>query len=632
MNTEEYWKDRAEQRESKWFNKSENQLEKELQVAYSRSLIKIQKETNAMYAKYAESNGLSLAQAKKNIKGNEYKVWRMDIEEYVKNINSSQDKKLLRELNTLAMRSRISRLDKIYGETLMQLNTLTNSYENKLTKFLSNAFQDNYYHNLYDLNKATGIVLPVGKLDPLMIKSILNRPWSGKNYSSLIWDNTSQLAKVLKTEITNGMIRGINSAEMSRVIATKFGGSYSNAVRLVRTELSYINNQAALESIKDAGGEWYRFIATLDKRTSKDCREWDGKKIEIKDASPGSNMPPMHPRCRSTIAIDFPDLKRMGQRFARDEKGEYISVPANMNYEEWKKVYIDKTTTLEDLKISDKNDIIKANIIHRHSKILSSEHQQELSEYLNHMNERELHLYDKMSDKFSNSQYYKPKTGWYSPLKRKIEMDMKDNEWEKSVGINKKGAWNTKFHEEFHQLDHLLANIKLKGVNTAMRLTSPLNPIGEQMSKAILSDVLDVVNMSIRAHNHIKEDNMKPLSDLGRIPKKVQTVFFDWLKTNYNTKAEKAQILMFTDAMGLATKGRLSPHTNGFWGHNKKYNETRALAGATSETWANYGAVKLQQHKETEEVLRKIMPSTFSVFDNIYEDLLIYIEKNTLSY
>ena len=51
----------------------------------------------------------------------------------------------------------------------------------------------------------------------------------------------------------------------------------SNACRLVRTELNFVNNQAAFESIEDAGMKYYRFIATLDRRTSDKCRSMDGE-------------------------------------------------------------------------------------------------------------------------------------------------------------------------------------------------------------------------------------------------------------------------------------------------------------------------------------------------------------------
>ena len=42
----------------------------------------------------------------------------MSLEEYLDAIDKNVDNKLLLELNKLAMRKRISRLDKLYGDTL----------------------------------------------------------------------------------------------------------------------------------------------------------------------------------------------------------------------------------------------------------------------------------------------------------------------------------------------------------------------------------------------------------------------------------------------------------------------------------------------------------------------------------
>ncbi len=57
-------------------------------------------------------------------------------------------------------------------------------------------------------------------------------------------------------------------------------------------------------------------------------------------------MPPMHVRCRSSTAIDCDE--QFGRRLARDADGKNIRVPANMTYEDWKSVYIDKKMTLTE--------------------------------------------------------------------------------------------------------------------------------------------------------------------------------------------------------------------------------------------------------------------------------------------
>lgn len=161
--SEEYWKKRAEERESEWTKKSKTEIEQEIKKLYTRALINIKKDINDLYEKFADENGLSMAEAKKLITGNEYTVWRMDIEDYVQ--KSELNNKLLKELNTLAMKSRISRLDKLYGDILLKLVKMADAYDNQLSDYLITSLVDNYYHTTFDICKGMNILLPVSELD-----------------------------------------------------------------------------------------------------------------------------------------------------------------------------------------------------------------------------------------------------------------------------------------------------------------------------------------------------------------------------------------------------------------------------------------------------------------------------------
>ena len=61
--------------------------------------------------------------------------------------------------------------------------------------------------------------------------------------------------------------------------------------------------------------------------------------------------PPFHPNCRSVTAPYFDDEFELGTRAARDpETGKTVSVPEDMTYPEWKKVFVDKTETVAEWK------------------------------------------------------------------------------------------------------------------------------------------------------------------------------------------------------------------------------------------------------------------------------------------
>ena len=350
MDSEAYWAKRAEEREAAWQKKSRETLEKELAAYYEASLDHIQRNIDALYGRFAKDNALSIEEGRKLLTGKEYRTWRMSLEEYVAKIDAG-DKMLERELNTLAMRSRISRFDKLYSETLMELDGLGRKTRDRMDGFLGDAYRDNYYRGLYEIGHVGKALPAISQVDSKSVEAVLRTPWSGKNYSTRIWKNQKQLAQVIQDEVVASVHRGEDVRKVSRRVAEKMGVGLSNAQRLVRTELNYVHNQAALDSIRDAEMDYFRFVATLDSRTSTMCREHDGKIYPIDSADTGENIPPLHPRCRSIIvgSLDGKELKGK-TRIAKGDDGKYIHVPAEMNYEDFQKVYVEKTQTVDEWK------------------------------------------------------------------------------------------------------------------------------------------------------------------------------------------------------------------------------------------------------------------------------------------
>ncbi len=349
MDSEKYWTKRADERERYWYRKTQETIEKELARYYASSLDEIQKDIQALYGRFAKDNQMSMTDARKLLQGQEFRKWRYSIDTYVKKINGGETG-LLKELNTLAMRSRISRLDKLYSDTLMELDSLGRKTDSAMRSFLTDAYKDNYYHGMYAIGRTIGLKAPRVVVSSQSLEDVLRTRWSGKNYSERIWKNQKLLGSTLKQEMTTAIHRGESVQVISKRIATRMDVANSNATRLVRTELNYVENAAALRSIKDAGLGYYRFIATLDNRTTPICRAHDGRIISVEEASPGDNLPPLHPNCRSTISGSLygpdDDHKRGGTRIARTAKGKNYYVPADMTYPEWEEKYVVKAQEL----------------------------------------------------------------------------------------------------------------------------------------------------------------------------------------------------------------------------------------------------------------------------------------------
>lgn len=307
----EYWEKRQLAREELSFNKG-TEAYKEYVKILSESKKGIENKIAQLYAKYQQEViklGIDKIQANKLLRGTEYKEWRYDIEKYVKEIeklkktNPVEFRKMSVELETLAYRSRISRLDSLKAGVDYELIQAGEKIKGKVTDTLADVYEDTYTSFVEDLNFKKGVI------SSSTIKMALEQEWSGANYSSRIWSNIDNLAKAIKNEVIVGLNKGINYRTMSQNIAKKFDTSYKNAERLVRTETAHIQNQATLMGYKDSGVVKYEFLAVLDSRTSHTCASLNGEVFKTENAMEGENYPPMHPNCRSTtVPYEYSDV------------------------------------------------------------------------------------------------------------------------------------------------------------------------------------------------------------------------------------------------------------------------------------------------------------------------------------
>lgn len=340
-NNREYWQKREKEKLNKGI-KDCNKLSKELQSQYKKAGKEIEKEINNLFVKYAKENNLTYKEASTYLTSDEFKIWRTDIKGYLEMIEDNPE--ILLELNTLAMKSRITRLEALQYEIDKQLNKLNIEAEKGTKKLLTQTLKDDYYKNVYNISKEKGFLANFSGIDNKTIERVLSYEWSGSNYSDRIWENKRLLSKTIKNEMTQMIIRGESSKKVAQRVATRMNASYKNAVRLVQTEHSYVMEQANKITYEDLKIEKYQFLATPDERTCKVCGNLDLKIFNVKDMIHGKNCSPMHPSCRCTSLLYYEDEEdENSTRFARDKNGKRIEIPANMTFNEWKKKYIENT-------------------------------------------------------------------------------------------------------------------------------------------------------------------------------------------------------------------------------------------------------------------------------------------------
>ena len=341
LNNRKYWKDRDKAKLKQGIADC-NKLNKELEKEYKKAEKEIQKEIAQLYQKFAKDNSLTLQEAEKLLNSNEFSAWRADLETYMKLAKDDPD--VMLELNTLAMKSRISRLDELQYQTNKILNNLHTGVKDKITDLLVNTVKDNYSKDCFNISKDIGLATSFAFIDQKSVLDILNYPWSGKHFSKTLWDNTTKLKNLIKTELTQMIIRGESNKKVADRISACMGTNKNAALRVVRTEHANAMAQASKRVYNDLNLEQYEYLATLDKRTCKDCGALDGKVFNVADAVTGLNYPPMHPndRCTTVPYYKEDEFGPDDTRIARDENGKNIKVPANMSFNEWKKMYIDE--------------------------------------------------------------------------------------------------------------------------------------------------------------------------------------------------------------------------------------------------------------------------------------------------
>ena len=146
----------------------------------------------------------------------------------------------------------------------------------------------------------------------------------------LTGETTDSIARRLKGRLRFGQPGSIRQIAAAGGQVTTVANN--QVMALVRTSVNQVSNAASqqvYEANQDVTSK-YRYVATLDTRTSAICRALDGREFEYGKGP----QPPQHFNCRSTIVpIIDPDIlppSTMAKRASMDGP-----VPANESYGQW---------------------------------------------------------------------------------------------------------------------------------------------------------------------------------------------------------------------------------------------------------------------------------------------------------
>lgn len=344
MNNGEYWQKRFELLEQAAHQQGV-QCYADIEKQYRQAQKTLEGQIAVWYQRFADNNGVTLADAKRMLTAKELAELKWDIQDYIRyGEENAINGTWVKQLENASARFYISRLEALKLQTQQSIEVMFGNQLDSIDSTMRDVYKSGYYHTAYEIQKGVGVGWDFSALDDKQISKVINKPWAvdGKNFSERIWGNRQKLVNELNNTLTQNIILGKDPQKAIDEIARKMNTSKTNAGRLVMTEEAFFSSAAQKDCFAELDVEMYEIVATLDSHTSDICRGMDGKHFKISEWKVGETAPPFHVHCRSTTVPYFDDeFDAVGERATRDEEtGKTYFVPGNMTYKEWEKSFV----------------------------------------------------------------------------------------------------------------------------------------------------------------------------------------------------------------------------------------------------------------------------------------------------
>ncbi|MEI5909410.1 minor capsid protein [Bacillus spongiae] len=261
-------------------------------------------------------------------------AYRRSLKEIQQQINNIHAEYLVNGELMISRQQRYSVLRELERQLVEEMQKLGGLEVEQTTNILTKIFAESYYQTAYAIDVGVATTVSFAVLQPEMVLAVVNSPMQGEMFSSRIWKNKDILVNRVLEELEKSMIQGKDVRKIAKAIQKEFEVSAYEAKRLVQTESARVTNTAQ-KSIYEQSKVVNRVLldATLDEKTSKLCRGYDG---QIFDANSDYPEPPFHPFCR-TVAIGMPDgwTPKRKRENVKGENGKKNIIDYT-TYDKWK--------------------------------------------------------------------------------------------------------------------------------------------------------------------------------------------------------------------------------------------------------------------------------------------------------
>lgn len=249
----------------------------------------IEQQINAFYAKYADSEGISWADAKKRIDRAQSKSLQVTVEDMAKRATGNKDAEAKIKLYNAA--KNVNRYSQLLAGIGLRITEMSLDDELLIKDTLMQAFREevNYLKKVYPF-KALGY-------NDRYAEKIVYATFHNATFSDRIWSDHDALKSKLDSTLRTMLTRGENPRKYSREFKKAFDVSKSDAERLLLTESARVQSETMMDAYEDMGFAKGKWITESD--PCDICKSLKGEVKPIKDLR---ELLPRHPRCRCSVA------------------------------------------------------------------------------------------------------------------------------------------------------------------------------------------------------------------------------------------------------------------------------------------------------------------------------------------
>ena len=280
--------------------KADDAYKKRIARLYRTAQEEIIRDIEADIGRFADSQGLSMTEAKLLIKKHDVEAFASKAKRYVEEKNFSDEAN--RELKLYNVTLRTNRLELLEARIHLETVALADEELKMLEEWLGEEAILEYKRQAGILGEA----VPSPEKLKRMAKSFVSAEFratefSGAKHPQYVWQNQRELQHGLERTLRRTIIRGENprvaGRDLRKLVSEEFfgkhgtGGAKYAADRIAITESARIQTDIAEQAFKDYGIEQYMWLSEID--ACGVCADYDGEVYSVADSS--APRVPAHP-------------------------------------------------------------------------------------------------------------------------------------------------------------------------------------------------------------------------------------------------------------------------------------------------------------------------------------------------